>query len=142
MKEVAAGGVVYTRRNGNLFILMIEDRFGNVTLAKGKQEPGETLEETALREIAEETGVSGELIDKLQTVAYTYVHPQTGEQVEKEVHYYLVEALSEHLSAQTSEIHAASWYSPAEARQLQQSRGYANNHVVLAAALRRLGWEA
>ena len=142
MKEVAAGGVVYTKRDGELRLLLIEDRFGKMTLAKGKQEPGETLEETALREIAEETGLRGKLVDKLATVAYTYVHPQTAEQVEKEVHYYLVEALSGHLSAQTAEINNASWYSPAEAWQQQQTRGYANNDAVLAAALRRLGWGA
>ncbi|UFJ43168.1 NUDIX domain-containing protein [Brevibacillus humidisoli] len=141
MKQLSAGGVVYTRRDGQLLLLMIEDRFGKISLAKGKQEPGETLEETALREIEEETSVRGKLVRKLEIVSYTYRDPQTGQQVEKEVHYYLVEALTDRLAAQIEEITAVSWFQPLEAWEQQQSRGYDNNSSVLQTALRQLGVE-
>lgn len=135
MKEVSAGGVVYQEHNGQLQFLMIVDRYGKVTLAKGKQEPGETIEETALREIAEETGIKGKLIRHLDTVYYHYHHAQTKELVNKEVHYYLVEAVSSEITVQVEEINAVRWCDPLEAWKLQQEKGYLNNENVLRKAL-------
>ncbi len=138
MKEVSAGGVVYRKRDGQIQLLMIEDRYGKMTLAKGKQEPGETLEETALREILEETGVRGKLIAPIEIVRYQYQHPQTGETVHKEVHYYLVEALTDEVTAQIEEINAVQWLPPREAWERQQAEGYLNNESVLRRALAQL----
>ncbi len=66
----AAGGIV-TNKNGE--ILMIY-RYGRWDLPKGKQEPGESLKETALREVAEETGIRGLKItgDQFATTYHTY----------------------------------------------------------------------
>ncbi|MFY0545108.1 NUDIX hydrolase [Brevibacillus sp. H7] len=135
MKEISAGGVVYQFQDGQLLLLMIEDRYGKVTLAKGKQEPGETIEETALREVLEETGVGGRLVEKLETVYYEYNHPVTGEKVKKEVHYYLVEAYTTEITVQLEEINAVRWCTPEEAWMMQQQKGYKNNEIVLKKAL-------
>jgi 8-oxo-dGTP pyrophosphatase MutT (NUDIX family) len=52
MRRSSAGGVVVRRmENGEWLVQMIADCFGKMTLAKGKMEPGETIEQTALREI-------------------------------------------------------------------------------------------
>ena len=66
----AAGGVV-TNQKGD--VLMIY-RYGRWDLPKGKQDPGETLSETALREVAEETGARGLQItgDQFATTYHTY----------------------------------------------------------------------
>ncbi|MFA7089279.1 MAG: NUDIX domain-containing protein [Bacteroidales bacterium] len=66
----AAGGVV-TNKKGD--VLMIY-RYGRWDLPKGKQEPGESLRETALREVAEETGARGLKItgDQFATTYHTY----------------------------------------------------------------------
>lgn len=98
-KEISAGGVVYIQKHGNLQIQLILDRYGKVSLAKGKMEPGETIEETALREIEEETGILGEVVAPVDIIAYTYQNPVHGE-VNKEVHYYLVEAKGGRLKPQ------------------------------------------
>ncbi|MFD0672098.1 NUDIX hydrolase [Cohnella sp. GCM10027633] len=136
-KEISAGGVVYRRRDGGLEIQLIEDRFGKMTLAKGKMEPGETIEQTALREIEEETGLVGELRDKLTVIGYTYEHATLGT-VEKEVHYYLVEAREGRLVAQVEEITGVGWYDPDTAWRLQLEQGYDNNDDVLRLALDKL----
>ncbi len=54
----AAGGVVWRVVAGKLHILVIHrTAYADVTLPKGKVDPGETLAETAAREIFEETGI-------------------------------------------------------------------------------------
>jgi 8-oxo-dGTP pyrophosphatase MutT (NUDIX family) len=141
MKEVSAGGVVYRFQDQDLLILLIEDRYGKVTLAKGKQELGETIEETALREVQEETGIRGVLGEKLDTIYYDYHHPVTGEVVNKEVHYFLVEAYTTEITVQVEEINDVHWHSPLEAWALQQERGYRNNDNVLRKALQHFGIE-
>lgn len=137
VKEISAGGVVYRRREDKLEIQLIEDRFGRMTLAKGKMEPGETIEQTALREIVEETGIEGRIVDSLQVIAYQYEHAKLGT-VQKEVHYYLVEALEGRLKAQVEEITGVAWYEPSEAWRLQLDSGYDNNDEVLRAGLAKL----
>lgn len=140
MKEISAGGVVYRRLEGRLEILLIQDRFGKITLPKGKMEPGETMEETALREIREETGITGRIIEPLERVEYQFTLPQKGA-VTKEVQYYLVEASGGDLAAQIEEIRGVEWLGPREAWKKQLEHGYENNNSVLYRALIRLGIE-
>jgi NTP pyrophosphohydrolases including oxidative damage repair enzymes len=138
MKEISAGGVVYRRVDGRVEIQLIRDRFGKITLPKGKMEQGETAWQTALREIEEETGIRGRIEAKVDRVFYTYTG-QDNETVDKEVHYFLVEAVSGSLKAQEEEIGGVSWHSPEEAWRLQRDMGYGNNDRVLAGAFRLLG---
>ncbi|WP_274651938.1 NUDIX hydrolase [Paenibacillus humicola] len=140
MKEISAGGVVYRRVNGELQIQLIQDRYGKISLPKGKMEPGETVEQTALREILEETGMEGKIISPIDQIKYTYTHEAKGT-VDKEVHYYLVEATGGKLQAQVEEIRGVEWFEPAEAWRRQKQSGYDNNDRILSGALRLLGLE-
>ncbi|MFS1513540.1 NUDIX hydrolase [Chengkuizengella sp. SCS-71B] len=141
-REVSAGGVVYKYENDKLLIQMIQDRFGITTLAKGKMEPGETIEQTALREIEEETGMKGTIKEAipLKVVNYQYDSPQLGV-IDKEVHYFLVEAKEGVLQAQEEEISCVDWLTPKEAWRKQIHNGYDNNNDVLQKALLKLGYE-
>jgi 8-oxo-dGTP pyrophosphatase MutT (NUDIX family) len=60
-------------------------------LPKGNLDPGEKPEETAVREVFEETGVHGRLVEKLGDVKYTYTR-RGGERVFKIVSFYLLQA--------------------------------------------------
>lgn len=137
MKEISAGGLVYHNHNGQLKVLLIEDRYGRWTLPKGKKEAGETDEENALREIKEETGIDGKIIDRLYTVEYQYAHPLHG-LVDKQVTYYLVEAISEKETPQLEEIQGVTWLSAEEAWKRQQAYGYLNNQLIFQLAYQRL----
>ena len=141
MKEISAGGVVFRMVGDTLEIQMIQDRYGKITLAKGKMEAGETVEETALREIMEETGIIGEIIEPLEIVSYQYEHPEKGV-MDKEVHYYLVKQITGELRAQVEEISGVEWLLPQAAWEHQRKLGYANNNSVVKKALQKLGFEA
>lgn len=142
MKEISAGGVVFRRTEDNVLqIQLIQDRYGKVSLPKGKMEPGETVEETALREIVEETGMIGTIISPIDQIKYQYKHESKGI-VDKEVHYYLVEAIGGTLQPQVEEIRGVDWFSPEEAWRKQRTSGYDNNDRIVAGALRLLGLEA
>jgi 8-oxo-dGTP diphosphatase len=68
----AAGGVVVRRSGDQLEVLVVHrQRYGDWSLPKGKLEPGETHEEAALREVAEETGWRCRLVRELEAVHYT-----------------------------------------------------------------------
>ena len=55
----AAGGVLWRVVDDVLHVLLIHrTKYRDITLPKGKVDPGETLAETAVREIREETGIS------------------------------------------------------------------------------------
>ncbi|HZG57393.1 NUDIX hydrolase [Paenibacillus sp.] len=138
MKEISAGGVVFRKAGGKLQIQLIQDRYGRTSLPKGKMEPGETVEQTALREILEETGIRGEIREPLALIEYKYKHPDKG-LVDKEVHYYLVEAADGELVAQVEEIRGVAWYEPLAAWEKQKSSGYDNNDDILRNALHKLG---
>jgi len=138
-KEISAGGVVYRPGSQGLEIQLIVDRYGKISLPKGKMEAGETVEQTALREIREETGSIGEIRAALDVIKYTYQHPQHG-RVDKEVHYFLVEAVGGVTQAQEEEISAVEWHEPAEAWNRAGGRAYANNLQILRKALRLLGF--
>jgi 8-oxo-dGTP pyrophosphatase MutT (NUDIX family) len=139
-KEISAGGVVYRSGSRGLEIQLIVDRYGKISLPKGKMEAGETIEETALREIQEETGTIGRVIAPLDIIKYTYQHPMHGK-VDKEVHYYLVEAIGGETKAQVEEISAVEWHEPSAAWERGNGKAYANNMNILSKALTLLGIE-
>jgi 8-oxo-dGTP pyrophosphatase MutT (NUDIX family) len=139
-QEISAGGVVFRKRGqGQLEIQLIKDRYGQMTLAKGKMEHGESIEQTALREVQEETGLEGVIVDSLSPVHYQYQHPNKG-LINKIVHYYLIEASkTEPLVAQLEEIQDVDWYIPEVAWQMQLNHGYRNNDAIIQIALEKLG---
>jgi 8-oxo-dGTP pyrophosphatase MutT (NUDIX family) len=79
----AAGGLV---RNENGDLLMIFRR-GKWDLPKGKQDPGETLEACAVREVEEETGIRHTVLQSLHKVTY-HVYDEYGKHILKESYWY------------------------------------------------------
>jgi len=138
MRELSAGGVVYRRHGNRTEILLIRDRFGKISFPKGKMEPGETPEQTALREILEETGIAGTIEAPLPGTEFDF-QKESGEIVHKVVRFFLVRATGGSLRAREGEIAGAAWHSPAEAWRLQLREGYEGNNEALERALALLG---
>lgn len=135
-----AGGLVYRFAHGEPEVLVIDDAYGYVTLPKGHVEGDELLEETALREVAEETGVEGRIVAPLAAARYSFAHH--GGTVQKVAYYYLIEALGGTLQHQAEEISGARYVGLDEAELVAAEQGYPNNLDVFMrgiAALRRMG---
>ena len=83
------------------------------TLPKGTPIAGETLEETALREVGEETGLRVRIISPLDAISYTFV--QRGTRIHKTVHYFLMEPIGGSLEDHDREFEEVRWVSFNEA---------------------------
>jgi len=111
---------------------------GTWALPKGNVDPGERPDETALREVLEETGVEGRLVEKLGDVKYTYTR-RDGARVFKIVSFYLLRAgrgrLGEIEEAMRVEVAEARWLPLEEAPRLL---AYGGERAMAAKALARL----
>lgn len=90
-QERSAGTVVYYKGPEKLY-LILHNAAGHWDFPKGKIESGETLQEAALRETKEETGLDVNIVDKFeQTISY-YYKDRSGELVSKTVVFFVAEA--------------------------------------------------
>jgi len=113
----AAGGVVLRSAERGREVLLVgrtSDR--SWVFPKGTPSDGETREETALREVREETGLSVKIIRPLGDMEYWFA--AGGERVHKLVTFYLMEATGGDLSQHDHEYDLVRWVSVSEARQL------------------------
>jgi len=83
------------------------------TLPKGTPQIGETVEQTALREVAEETGLEVRITEPLDSIEYWFV--QRGTRIHKTVHYFLMEAIGGDLGRHDHEFEQVRWLSMPEA---------------------------
>jgi len=96
-REFSAGGVLVRTIRGQPMVAAIRpggrDRIW--ALPKGRIDPGESAAETAVREVREETGVEGRLVEKLGDVRYVYTaswQGAQGERIFKVVSFFLLRA--------------------------------------------------
>ncbi len=92
----SSGGVVFRRRNGRVEValVLVESRKGRVwCLPKGLVEAGESPESAAVREVREETGLDGKVLEKIDDVRYFYCLKEGNRTVRvlKTVSFFLME---------------------------------------------------
>jgi 8-oxo-dGTP pyrophosphatase MutT (NUDIX family) len=79
------------------------------TLPKGTPNPGETREQTALREVAEETGLEVRITGPLDSIDYTFI--QRGTRIHKTVHYFFMVPTGGDLARHDHEFEEVRWVS-------------------------------
>jgi 8-oxo-dGTP pyrophosphatase MutT (NUDIX family) len=85
-------------------------------LPKGTPSEGETAEETALREVAEETGLTVRITSRIGAIEYFFT--QDGVRIHKTVHFYLMEPTGGSLDQHDHEFEDVRWIPLEEARTL------------------------
>ena len=109
--QVSSGGVIFRKHNNTVEIAMVAIKGGNVwCLPKGLIDKGEVPEKTALREVSEETGLSGRIIEKLGEITYWYYIKNDNAKCRKTVHFFLMEYLSGDIADHDWEVDTVSWF--------------------------------
>lgn len=118
----SAGGIV-VRLDGGRPSLVVGlrrrdgDRHpGTWTLPKGTPDPGESIEETAVREVEEETGLRVRIVAPLPSIDYSFV--QGGARIHKTVHYFLMQPVGGDLARHDHEFERVRWARFEDARSL------------------------
>lgn len=115
VRDVSAGGVICRRQNGQLEIALV----GKISprrwsLPKGGPQRGESLEQAAVREVTEETGLQARLIAPLGEIDYWF--RLGGQRHFKTVHFYLMQAVGGDVSQHDHEYDLVEWFALDQAR--------------------------
>lgn len=116
----SAGGIVVRRTPGGPELVLgrrRRERDGPTwSLPKGTPDPDETAEQTALREVTEETGLQVRILGPVGDIHYRFV--RDGRRIRKTVHYFLMEATGGDLADRDHEFEEVRWVPLAEAEAL------------------------
>ncbi|WP_182546874.1 NUDIX hydrolase [Halosaccharopolyspora lacisalsi] len=139
VNETSAGGLVVDSGYGHAAIIGRLGRKGRLSwsLPKGHIELGEGPEETAAREVAEETGIIGRVLRPIGTIDYWFV--ADDRRVHKTVHHYLLRAVDGALSDEDVEVTEVAWVPLGE---LDEVLAYTDERRLVRHALSLLGHTA
>ena len=127
---VAAGGIVIDAKSADspLVLLVHRPKYDDWSFPKGKLDAGETIEQAALREVKEETGLDCRIVKALSQIRYSYQN-RSGRDKPKVVYYFLMEPVAGSITVNVHEIDAARWYKTADA---SDRLSYEHDRVLLA----------
>ncbi|MCL5961336.1 MAG: NUDIX hydrolase [Chloroflexi bacterium] len=96
--EVSAGGVLF---DGDRLLVLCKPN-GEWLMPKGHLEPGETAEQAAIREVAEESGLKARIRGRLGETQYEFRVPPAGEFRRKRVHWFLMDVSGGELNIEST----------------------------------------
>jgi 8-oxo-dGTP pyrophosphatase MutT (NUDIX family) len=133
-REISAGGVVYRRNDDEIEIVLASRRTrrGELAwgLAKGGIEDDESMEDAAIREVREETGLMAEIESSLGETRYFYVWENV--RIRKTVHFFLMRHTGGDIDDRDDEMEEIRWF-PLE-RALKRAAYHGERDVLVRAA--------
>jgi 8-oxo-dGTP pyrophosphatase MutT (NUDIX family) len=116
-RATSAGGVVHRSSHGRTEIVLVRRLSPPLwALPKGTPDAGETIEETALRETREETGLQVEIEEPIDSIRYFFVRGST--RFHKTVHFFLMRPVGGSLEQHDHEFDEVRWLQIEEALEL------------------------
>jgi 8-oxo-dGTP pyrophosphatase MutT (NUDIX family) len=111
VRQVSSGGVIFRKNDDSVEIALVAVKDGKVwCLPKGIIDKGEEPDETAIREVSEETGLKGRVIEKLGEINYWYYLKEENAKCRKTVHFFLLEYETGDISKHDWEVDKAAWF--------------------------------
>ncbi len=133
VRDVSSGGVITQMDAGGFQVVLVgRARPERWSIPKGTPIPGETLEQTAVREVREETGLSVRILERLGDITYWF--STRGTRHHKTVHFYLLEALGGSMEDHDWENDFVAWVPEVEAL---RRMSFASEVVIVERALER-----
>ena len=112
-KHVSAGGVVYKDEDGQVKLAICGRNSPKLwALPKGTPKPGESIEQTAVREVSEETGLEVEILRPVGSVNYWF--KADGNRINKTVHFFLMSLKGGSTDLHDAEFDWVEWFSAEE----------------------------
>lgn len=134
-RATSAGGVVHRAESGRTEVLLVHRRKPLLwALPKGTPDAGESIAETALREVREETGIAVEIEEPLGAISYFFV--RQGVRFHKTVHFFLMQPIGGSLDEHDHEFDEVAWFQLEEALEIMS---YPTEREVVQRASARLG---
>lgn len=123
-KQVSSGGVLFRPAGDGFEVALIKVKGGKAyALPKGLIDEGESPEETALREVREETGMQGEIAAPLGYIRYYYYSREEDKRYFKLVHFFLLRYLGGSERDHDREVEGVEWVAAGEAARLLAYKG-------------------
>ena len=110
-RRTSSGGVVFRKLENNIEVVIVAVR-GNRAwcLPKGIIDRNENETMAALREVREETGLTGDILDKIGQISYWYFLKEEMIKVHKTVHFFLLKYLDGNTDDHDHEVDEARWF--------------------------------
>ncbi len=132
----SAGGVIFRLREGGHEVALIATKGRTVwTLPKGVIDKGEVPETAAVREIREETGLHGRIVELIGERSYWFYQREENTKFRKTVTYFLLEYTGGELAPPNAEVDETRWVSLSDAAEMVS---YKSDREILDAARVRL----
>ena len=116
--RISSGGVVFrpAGMTHEVALIRVARADGRAwALPKGWVEKGEDLEQTAVREVREETGLDAKVLRKLGEITYEFYSKADRSRILKTVHLFLLECLGGNIADHDEEVEEVRWFPLGEA---------------------------